>query len=79
MIAQGTETKETQGGARLMTGLVPMMVVAVNPSKKELEAIYGRDLDKEPEYLSADEQGVKKLRIDFIMKTVINDKLGCNE
>ena len=79
MISAGQETKETQGGARLMTGLVPMMVVAVNPSKKELEAIYGRDLEKEPEYISADEQGVKKLRVDFIMKTVINDKLGCNE
>ena len=79
MISQGVETKETQGGARLMTGLIPLMVVAVNPSKKELEAIYGRDLEKEPEYISADEAGVKKLRIDFIMKTVINDKLGCNE
>ena len=78
-ISNGVETKETQGGARLMTGLVPMMVVAVNPSKKELEAIYGRDLEKEPEYISADEQGVKKLRVDFIMKTVVNDKLGCNE
>ena len=79
MISVGTETKETQGGVKLMTGLVPMMVVAVNPSKKELEQIYGRDLEKEPEYISADEAGVKKLRIDFIMKTVINDKLGCNE
>lgn len=78
-ISVGTETKETQGGVRLMTGLVPMMVVAVNPSKKELETIYGRDLEKEPEYISADEAGVRKLRIDFIMKTVINDKLGCNE
>ena len=78
-ISTGTETKETQGGARLVTGLVPMMVVAVNPNKKELEAIYGRDLEKEPEYISADENGVKKLRVDFIMKTVINDKLGCNE
>ena len=78
-IAQGIETKETQGGIKLMTGLVPMMVLAVNPSKKELEAIYGRDLEKEPEYISADENGVKKLRVDFIMKTVINDKLGCNE
>lgn len=78
-IAQGNETKETQGGVKLMTGLVPMMVVAVNPSKKELEQIYGRDLEKEPEYMSADEAGVKKLRVDFIMKTVINDKLGCNE
>lgn len=79
MISQGTETKETQGGARLMTGLVPMKVLTVNPSKKELETIYGRDLDKEPEYISADENNVKKLRVDFIMQTVINDKLGCNE
>ena len=78
-IAQGNETKETQGGVKLMTGLVPMMVVAVNPNKKELEQIYGRDLEKEPEYISVDENGVKKLRIDFIMKTVISDKLGCNE
>jgi hypothetical protein len=78
-ISVGNETKETQGGAKLMTGLVPMKVLAVNPSKKELEEIYGRDLEKEPEYLSADENGVKKIRIDFIMKTVINDKLGCNE
>ena len=79
MISIGNETKETHGGARLMTGLVPMMVVAVNPSKKELEQIYGRDLEKEPEYISADEAGIRKLRVDFIMKTVINDKLGCNE
>ena len=56
-ISNGVETKETQGGARLMTGLVPMMVVTVNPSKKELEQIYG-DLEKEPEYISADEAGV---------------------
>ena len=69
-ISNGVETKETQGGARLMTGLVPMMVVAVNPSKKELEQIYGRDLEKEPEYISADEAGVKKLRIDFIMTLI---------
>jgi len=78
-ISTGQETKETQGGARLMTGLVPMMVLAVNPSKKELESIYGRDLEKEPEYISADEAGVRKLRVDFIMKTVINDKMGCKE
>jgi hypothetical protein len=78
-ISNGVETKETQGGARLVTGLTPLMVVAVNPSKKELEAIYGRDLEKEPEYISADEQGVKKLRVDFIVKTVVNNKLGCDE
>lgn len=79
-IAAGNETSENTGSpVKLFTGIAPLMVLAVNPTKKELEAIYGRELEKEPEYLSADENGVKKLRIDFIVKTVINEKLGCNE
>lgn len=79
-IASGSETKESTGGpVKLITGLAPLSVLAVNPTKKELEAIYGRELDKDPEYLSADEAGVKKLRIDFIVKTVIDEKKSCNE
>ena len=46
-------------------------VVAVNPSKEEMEAIYGRDIEKEPEYTSKDEEtNVAQVRIDFIVKTV---------
>jgi hypothetical protein len=79
-ISAGSESKESNGGGiRLVTGITPLSILAVNPTKKELEAIYGKDLEKDPEYLSADENGVKKLRVDFIVKTVINDKLGCNE
>lgn len=79
-IAAGNETSKNTGApVKLFTGLVPLSVLAVNPTKKELEAIYGRDLEKEPEYLSADENGVKKLRVDFIVQTVVNEKMGCNE
>lgn len=79
-IASGSETKESTGSpVKLITGLAPLSVLAVNPTKKELETIYGRELDKDPEYLSADEAGVKKLRIDFIVKTVIDEKKNCNE
>lgn len=79
-IASGSETKESTGSpVKLITGLAPLSVLAVNPTKKELETIYGRELDKDPEYLSADEAGVKKLRIDFIVKTVIDEKKSCNE
>jgi len=59
----------------LFTGVVPVKVLAINPTKKQLEEIYGRDFEKEPEYLSADENNVKKLRIDFILQTVKDDKL----
>ena len=52
------------------TGVMPMKVVAVNPTKKELEALYSRAFDKEPEYLRVDPKtGVKSMRVDFICKT----------
>ena len=79
-IAAGSETVENTGSAtKLITGIAPLKVLAVNPTKKELETIYGRELEKEPEYLSADEAGVKKLRIDFIVQTVIGENPFCNE
>ena len=41
------------------------------PDKKELEKIYGRTFEKEPEYLTVDPKtGVKRLRVDFIIQTI---------
>lgn len=78
-IAAGRATVENSGFAKtLFTGITPLKVLAVNPDKKELEAIYGRELEKTPEYLSADENGVKKIRFDFIIQTVPTDALGVN-
>lgn len=64
-------------GPKLYTGMVPLKIIAVNPSKKELEELFGREFDKEPEYVSKDESGATKVRLDFIVKTVKSEKDGC--
>jgi hypothetical protein len=78
-IASGKVTVENDSVKKLFTGIAPMMIIAVNPTKAELEEIYGRELEKEPEYLSTTEAGVKRIRFDFIIKSYIDPKNGCNE
>lgn len=52
-------------------GIGTFQVVALNPTKAEAEKLYGRELEKEPEYTSVDEKtGVKQVRLDFIIKTI---------
>lgn len=78
MVVTGRKTVEF-GEKILFTGVVPFTILAVNPTKKELEKIYGRELEKEPEYLKeedVDGKMVKKLRLDFIIKTVLTK--DCN-
>ena len=50
------------------TGVGSVFVVGVNPSKAELEKLYDRELDKDPEYIT-EKDGVTSARIDFIIKT----------
>ena len=50
------------------TGVGSVFVVGVNPNKAELEKLYDRELDKDPEYLT-EKNGVTSARIDFIIKT----------
>lgn len=57
-------------------GIAPVFILGVNPNKEELEKIYGRTLDKEPEYVGKTTIGqdenkkeVEQIRIDFIVKT----------
>jgi hypothetical protein len=71
-IGKTQESTETQEGFKRYIGYANSYVVAVNPSKAELEKIYGRELEKEPEYVGEDEQG-KYVRIDFIVKTDPNE------
>ena len=48
----GSANEIKEGGARkFFTGVENFKVVAVNPSKAELEALYGREITYEPEYL----------------------------
>lgn len=66
-IASGKEsTNEVE--VKRYIGVAPVFVMAVNPTKEKLSEIYDRDIEKDPEYLS-EKDGVKSIRIDFIVKT----------
>ena len=68
---KAVESKESTPVKRYV-GIAPVRVLAVNPTKKELEAIYGTTLDKEPEYLGSrevDGKNVPFVRVDFIVST----------
>lgn len=79
--AAGTESAK-QGGFSLYEGLGKASVVAVNPTKEELEKIYNRDIERDIEYLgtttnSTTNQEVEQLRVDFILKLTAEDNNGC--
>lgn len=63
---------------KLYTGVCPVKCIAINPTKKELEAIYGREMKKDPVYTGVSEievnkstkekKSVKNTRLDFYLK-----------
>lgn len=65
--------------AKRYIGVAPVYVLAVNPTKKEMESIYNTTIEDEPNYLgqAEDREGnkVDNVRIDFIIKTDAN-KVG---
>lgn len=66
-IGKTQESTETQEFKKYI-GVGSSFVVAVNPTKKELENIYGREQTNDPEYVVDTDQG-KEARIVFIVKT----------
>lgn len=64
---EATESKQ-------YVGVASSFVLAVNPTKAELEKIYGREIPNEPEYINPTKE-VDNIRVDFIVKTdpVVND------
>lgn len=67
--AKGTES--TEGSVvKKYIGVAPVFVLAINPNKAELEKLYGRELENEPEYQGVvKDTDVKQVRLDFIIKT----------
>ncbi len=76
MSAFGKQVEVKEGsGFKFRTGAVNMNVVAINPNKEELEKIYGREINFDPEYLgetdisdSDGERKVKQIRLDFFLE-----------
>ena len=59
---------ENNSGFEIITGVIDVNILAVNPTLEELVTI-GGNLKKEPEYMSANpETGAKKIRLDFWIK-----------
>lgn len=71
----GKQVEVTGGGARqLFTGAENFKVVSVNPTKAELEVIYGREINFDPEYIGETdvkdgdgERKVPQIRLDFYL------------
>lgn len=72
-IAKGVETKEFE--TKRYVGFAPVRIIAVNPNKKELEALYGREFE-EPQYTSTvqnkDGKDVQSIRLSFIVQPDTN-------
>lgn len=67
-IAKGKESTEATGYKRYI-GVGAAFVKAVNPNKKEMEALYGREQENEPEYVGTverDGKDIPNVRISFI-------------
>ena len=72
-IGKTQESTETQEFKKYV-GVGSSFVIAVNPSKKELDSIYGREAANAPEYVVDGDRG-KEARVTFIVKT---DPNTCN-
>lgn len=72
-IGKTQESTESQDFKRYI-GVGSSFVIAVNPTKKELENIYDREMANEPEYVVDTDNG-KEARLTFIVKT---DPKTCN-
>lgn len=63
-------------------GVASVFVLAVNPSKSELEELYKRNLDNDPEYIGeaeVDGSKVPQIRLDFIVKADPSKYLDAND
>ena len=70
MVSRGQESSEGVA-RRLYIGVGSSYILAINPSKAELEKLTGRTLDKDPEYLGSvevDGNTIPQVRLDFIAK-----------
>jgi hypothetical protein len=64
---KGKESTESVDIKRY-TGVASVFVKGVNPTKAELEAFYGREIENEPNYIK-DNNGIPQVRIEFLVET----------
>lgn len=81
-MAFGQGQNSLEGGSiKKYIGVASVFVLAVNPSKSELEELYRRNLDNDPEYIGeaeVDGNKVPQIRLDFIVKADPSKYLDAN-
>lgn len=59
---------------RLYTGVGVAKVIAVNPTKAEMEQIYGTTVQDEPVYAGKTKNDEKQMRVSFVLSVNINEE-----
>lgn len=68
--------KSEEGSFKMYKGIGAFNIIAVNPTKSELEAIVGREIENEPQYLGETEKGEKYVRVVFYAKTDVSASIN---
>ena len=64
------------GGFKRYVGVASIKVVAVNPTMEEWNKITGGNLQKEPEYITTNAEGVKQAKITLLVQTDPKRSIG---
>ncbi len=61
--------ESVEGVFKLYKGMAAFNIIAVNPTKKELEELQDREIENDPEYKGKNDDGVDTMRVVFYAKT----------
>lgn len=68
--------ESVEGAFKMYKGMAAFNIVAVNPTKAELEALTGREIENDPEYVGKTDEGKEQIRVVFYAKTAPEAKLN---
>ena len=68
--------ESVEGSFKMYKGMAAFNIVAVNPTKAELEALTGREIENDPEYVGKTDEGKEQVRVVFYGKTAPDAKLN---
>lgn len=68
--------ESVEGVFKLYKGVGAFNIIAVNPTKKELEELQGREIENDPEYKGKTDEGLDTVRITFYAKTNVDAKIN---
>lgn len=67
--SQGKESSQSSAIFRRFVGIGAMKVVATNPTMDEWNKITGGNVQKEPEYVTTNAEGIKQARVTLLLQT----------